>query len=363
MKYLLDYVAVVACGEGSRLMPLTKDIPKFLVTLNNKSVLFNIIDYWKQYTTKFIIVTDVKYNILVKYYMDLFRVDYSIINISVKKGQENSYTIHNAFKSEEFVNKKILITWCDVYPASPIEFNRIIDKNIIFTYKNFSRYNAYNNKLIKEPNGNVAGIYYFSNFQNITIFDETMDICDCYSENFGDFITYELDNMIDIGDMDKLDFLIKDNQSFPIMKKVCKADLYNFLRKDIVPLLSYFSHITQINNTKFIHDINLLEDIFLEVNIEQIPNLLDICGFSLFENDEKFHFIIDNTNICININNKIESQIENILSFLDKKSKNLLCKSIIFHWFSLSYQYTLNIHKCISAYYYGFFLYNKYILL
>jgi hypothetical protein len=31
-----------------------------------------------------------------------------------------------------------------------------------------------------------------------------MDICDCYKENFGDFITYEIEDLTDIGDYTKL---------------------------------------------------------------------------------------------------------------------------------------------------------------
>ena len=31
-----------------------------------------------------------------------------------------------------------------------------------------------------------------------------MDLCDCYKTNFGDFETFEIQELIDIGDMDKL---------------------------------------------------------------------------------------------------------------------------------------------------------------
>jgi len=362
MDTFIDYVAIVACGEGSRLLPLTKDIPKFLVTLNNKSVLLNIVEYWKIYTKKFIIVTDSRYNTLVHYYMKTFKVEYTVINIPVKKGQENSYTIHSAFKSNEFIHKKILITWCDVYPVSPIDIDKIINNNVIFTYKNFSRYNAYNNKLVKEPNGNVAGIYYFNNFENITIFNETMDICDCYIDNYRKFITYELEEMIDVGDMDKLDLLIKQYNVpfFPL--KISSCDLWNFIAKDIILLVSYFSHIKTINTLPIEYDINcLIHDLNVEtIDIESIPILFNLCGFSRFENDEKFHFMINDTNISINIQYPIENQIENILDFLDNKSKQIFCQSIILCWLTRCYKYNINIHKCISSYYYSIYLYNKF---
>jgi beta-phosphoglucomutase-like phosphatase (HAD superfamily)/thiamine kinase-like enzyme len=229
MLPVVDYVAIVASGEGTRLMPLTKDIPKLLVCVKNESILNNIVQYWKNYTKKFIIVIHSKYNRMIKFYMDLLKVEYTIINVNIRKGQENSYTIYCAFKSDEYVGKKILITWCDIYPCSSIPLSVLGDTNVIFTYKNFGRYDAYDNKIIKKPFGNVIGIYYFASFKHITQFEESMDICDCYSNHYAEFNTYEIEDLVDIGDMDKLDSLVKTQTNTYITR--------------------YFNKISEVNNT------------------------------------------------------------------------------------------------------------------
>jgi thiamine kinase-like enzyme len=166
--------------------------------------------------------------------MDMLKVNYTIINVNIRKGQENSYTIHCAFKSDEYIGKKILITWCDIYPRSIIPPSMLGDKNVIFTYKNFGRYDAYDNKIIKKPFGNVIGIYYFASFKHITQFEESMDICDCYSNHYTEFNTYEIDDLVDIGDMDKLDSLVKHQPNAYITR--------------------YFNQITQVNETTLLKE-------------------------------------------------------------------------------------------------------------
>ena len=206
----LDYVAIFACGEGSRLYPFTKNIPKILVCLNNETILNSIIKYWEKYTESFVIVIQEKYNQLIKYYMELLKVKYEIINVKISNGEENSYTINNSLNDEKFLNKKLLITWCDIYPNSDINKTIFGDKNIIFTYKNYGRYDAKQNYLVKKKEGNVIGIYYFSKFENLKTFESNMDICDCYIDNYKEFDTYEIDDLIDIGDMEKLNLFLKN---------------------------------------------------------------------------------------------------------------------------------------------------------
>ena len=208
---LLDYLVIAASGKGTRLLPLTYNIPKLLVTYNNNCLLNNIINYWKSYTKKFIIIINNKYNTIVKFYLDLLNIEYEIINIELINNYENSYTLNQALSKEEYLNKKIVITWCDIYPSIKIDNNIFKDKNIIFTYKNYGRYEADNNKLIKKEYGNVIGIYYFSNFTYLNNFEPHMDLCDCYKDNFGDFETFEIKELIDIGDMEKLLTFIKNN--------------------------------------------------------------------------------------------------------------------------------------------------------
>jgi beta-phosphoglucomutase-like phosphatase (HAD superfamily) len=200
----LNYLVISASGKGSRLLPLTENIPKILVTYNNNCLLNNIINYWRSYTEKIVVIINKSYNEIVKFYLDLLDVEYEIINVELVNNYENSYTLNNALSKEEFLNKKILITWCDIYPNVELDKDMFNDKNIIFTYKNYGRYEANKNTLIKKEYGNVIGIYYFSNFTYLSKFTPLMDLCDCYKTNYGDFETFEIGDLVDIGDMDKL---------------------------------------------------------------------------------------------------------------------------------------------------------------
>lgn len=200
----MDYVVICASGKGTRLFPITIDIPKLLVNVGNLNILNKIVNYWKKYTSKFVIVVESKYNAIVDFYLKLLNIQYEIINVICDNGQENSYTLHNALKDAKFTDKKILITWCDIFPETFLSFDIFNNTNIIFTYKNFGRYDANNNEIIQKPYGNVIGIYYFGAFNHVNIFEPKMDICDCYKTNFGDFTTFEIEKLVDVGDYQKL---------------------------------------------------------------------------------------------------------------------------------------------------------------
>lgn len=208
----IDYIVISASGKGTRLLPITKDIPKLLVNVDNLNVLNKIINYWGKYSNKFIVIIDSKYNEIVDFYLKLSNIQYEIINVNCNNSEENSYTLNKALNNKKYTNKKILITWCDIYPNSIIPEEMFTDKNIIFTYKNCGRYNAFNNKIIKKSYGNIIGIYYFGCFNHINNFEPYMDICDCYKTNFGDFITYEIENLTDIGDYQKLHYYINNKK-------------------------------------------------------------------------------------------------------------------------------------------------------
>ena len=214
---MIDKIVIIACGKGTRLMPLTSCIPKLLININNDNMLVKIVNYWKQYCKKIIIVTNKEYNIFVDFYMKFFTdIEYKIKNVLIDD-QENAYTICKAL--DNIINEKILITWCDVVPVEKIDFSNI-DNNCIFISKFYnykSRYYAESpNKLIKVDNyneGNVIGIYYIYNFKPITISSDKDDFCDCFLDNFDNFFTLEVDDMIDIGDMKKLTNLLKTNRN------------------------------------------------------------------------------------------------------------------------------------------------------
>ncbi len=513
---VIDYIVICASGSGTRLLPLTKNIPKLLVNVNNDNLLYHIINFWKQYSHKFIIIVDSKYNEITEFYLKLILdIEYQIINVDCHNKEENSYTIHTALSQPNIINKKVLITWCDIYPCTKISKTLFSDKNIIFTYKNLGRYDAYENIIKKKTNGNIIGIYYFSKFSRLTKFEAHMDICDCYKDNFGNFDTYEIEELIDIGDYTKLNTYhssdtrtyktryfneITETQNNTLTKKstcaygnqvilneICfykyhilnnntvnlprilefqenkfvmskiigdsaievfnnshipkqfeylqniinsldtlhktetyvvdsdtlstdiKIEFYqkvNMRLENIETLLRYFNYIKSVNNIqiKYTHQhiINHMYSIIKQklliegqryYTIHGDPHMSNILidqkddiyfidprgyfgttkifgikdydisklvyslsGFDHINNNNGHFFIINDNNINVNIPNNID----NYMFIFDKYDKELILSMTILHWFGLT-DYTKNhIHKCISAYYYGIYLYHIY---
>jgi hypothetical protein len=82
--------------------------------------------------------------------------------------------------------------------------------------------------------------------------------------------------------------------------------------------------------------------------------LYSLSGFDIFNNDEKFCFFISNTNIDVPVNNVMN----NFIHLFERYDTNLLLNMVILHWFGLTDYSKTNIHKCVSAYYYGIYLYH-----
>jgi hypothetical protein len=92
-----------------------------------------------------------------------------------------------------------------------------------------------------------------------------------------------------------------------------------------------------------------------EYDISKI--IYSLSGFDQINNNNNYFFIInDKNNIDININNNID----NYLHLFDKYDKNMLINMTILHWFGLADYIKNDIHKCISSYYYGIYLYHLY---
>ena len=511
-KKIFDYVVICASGKGSRLLPLTKHIPKLLVNVDNSNIIEKIINYWSQYTDNFKVIIDSKYNEIVDFYLKLSKITYEIINVDCLNGEENSYTLNKAMSNKKYSNKKILITWCDIYPDVLIPENVFGDENIIFTYKNFGRYDAMNNKIIKKPYGNIIGIYYFASFNHIQHYENTMDICDCYKDNFGDFKTFEIESLTDIGDFQKMCNYIHKNEttyntryfnkitelSGNILEKrsTCSYGnsiitnemlFYKYISLDNIPKIIEYSKdsfkIQKIANHHFIEIFNktsiggqflmienvlneiekihnlekikksksaVLEDIKIEFydkvmqrleNVDQLlhffnnvksvnkvpirfnhkyiidklfknikatilerppeynvihgdPHMSNILvdsnqklwfidprgyfgntkifglkeydiakliyslsGFDHINNSDTHFFTIDEK---LNIDTNITNNIDNYLHLFEKYDRNLLIDMTILHWFGLTDYSKNNIHKCISSYYYGIYLYHIY---
>lgn len=198
----INTVILCACGKGTRLLPLTNSIPKFLVNIDNFNVLTHIVEYWKHYTDNITIIIEKKYNNIVRFYLQqITTIHFTILNVDITH-QENAYTLYNALK-DIYNSQKILITWCDIFPSSPIPMD-IFKGNIIFTNGNESRYKCNSNQLTKHPEGNVVGIFYFDNFVSMKYDNDKQDICDIIPNHYSEFTNVDIDKITDIGDMHKL---------------------------------------------------------------------------------------------------------------------------------------------------------------
>ena len=83
--------------------------------------------------------------------------------------------------------------------------------------------------------------------------------------------------------------------------------------------------------------------------------MYSLSGFDYFNSNDKLTFYIEGCNIMLDINNNIDPFLH-----LFKDSKLLIYMTIL-HWLGLSDYTRLNIHKCVSAFYYGIYLYHVYI--
>lgn len=314
-KKIIEYVVIMACGKGTRLFPYTKNFPKCLFNLNNDNILCNQISYWSKYTKSFVIVVEEIYNDIIKFYCDLMSIEYKIINVNIDNNQENSYTIQESL-NEDYLNKNIIITWCDILFTEELELNKL-NTNIIFTFGDDCRYTAKNNELIKTNTyGNVIGCFYIKNYHPIKTKDPKLDFCDIFIDNFGNFNIYELDNVIDIGDLNKVKNYRTNNinkyktRYFNIITETIEGDLKkqslnNHGYKLILNEKKFYKMIS-LNNIKnlFPSIINYGDNNFIIEKIDGLP---------LYKNKEKEKYlsiVLKNLNELHNYNSKTVSEEE-----------------------------------------------------
>jgi D-arabinose 5-phosphate isomerase GutQ/beta-phosphoglucomutase-like phosphatase (HAD superfamily) len=226
----IDYIVIVASGAGSRLFPLTKYIPKILITFNNKPFIQHMIEYWQVYCKNIIIISKSEHTTLIKYYTD------SYFNIKILNFDQYSGTADTIYKTitNEYYNKNILFTWCDILPNVPLNINEQINNNIIFTFGNECRYGIIDNSIKKMNNGNIIGMYYINRYQGIPRYTEGDDICDVFINNFKTFSEYNLTDLIDIGDMNKLaKYTIKSLFKTRFFNEIIKSDNGHLLKKAV----------------------------------------------------------------------------------------------------------------------------------
>jgi hypothetical protein len=196
----LDHVIIAAAGQGIRLLPYTRHIPKLLVNVGNTNLLTKLVTYWGHYAEQFSIIIDSKNHNAVDFYMKGLNVQYQILHADHITNEGTAYTLYHSLNNA-YNGKKVLITWCDICPIKPINID--VNLNLIFTHGNQCRYLFKNNNLCNQgSNGNVVGIYYFHDYRAMKYIHTEQDICDVM--NSTTFTEVPLDSVMDAGDLYKL---------------------------------------------------------------------------------------------------------------------------------------------------------------
>jgi len=223
-------VLILAAGLGSRLSNYTHDvIPKYLVNIDNNTGLFHIITYWNKYANKIYLVINSKYNVITQFYINNILIDFidKIIIINYDTNDGTAYTLNYILNNDMYTfSNNLLLTWCDLFPKCSINFDKIKNNNIyVFTNGNKCRYALTDdNKIMHCPNsdGNIIGIYYFHNIKKFNLEESCKgeDIVS-YLTNIGDIINFNIDNIIDYGDEDKLQNILLSNKLSDGNNKLC----------------------------------------------------------------------------------------------------------------------------------------------
>ncbi len=270
----VDAVVIVASGSGTRLRPRTDTIPKVLVSINGKPFLHHMLDYYCTHVTNnFIIVVQPCYIDLVQFYIDIYpgaKGDISIRSYSRTDG--TAATIAGSLHSAD-LGKNLLITWCDIVPMEPLDLSKLTDTTV-FTHGDECRYTAQNG-VIKhvKSGGNVVGIWYIQKYRGIRFFKEGQDIADVFVENAGSFKTYELRTLMDMGDEEKYQKIVKAastaipcryfNKVEVIGDIVRKTALTNEARKLQERELAWYNMVKGVGiSTPHITNVNPVESMF-----------------------------------------------------------------------------------------------------
>ena len=117
VKFKSELTVVILCGgKGMRLRPLTKQLPKPLIKINNKSILENIIKYFLKYKiTNFIIATGYKSEIIDQFIKKKFKkqdiktiytgLDSDIITRLQKSSEYSKKHFDREFLAKKYLNK------------------------------------------------------------------------------------------------------------------------------------------------------------------------------------------------------------------------------------------------------------------
>ena len=316
-------VLIVASGKSSRLFNYTKNyIPKYLLNIDNYPALVTIINYWSKYAKRFFLIIDEKFNILTNFTINNFlkELQENIYILNYNNQDGTAYTIDYIYNNYliNYNIKNLLISWCDILPKENLNIDKLKgseEKNnlFIFTYGNNCRYLLKNNKIMKNSNGNIIGIYYIENLNyNIKNIEKNIDIVE-YFNNFKNIKNYKLNDLLDFGDEEKYKSIINLQNSCE--KITCRS----FNEINIKDNLLLKRALNDKGREVIKHEINFYK--FLNsLNNKEIINLFPKIN-EFYESAFSMVYMHDYINLYkfLNKNNNLRNEmiIKNVIDKLD----------------------------------------------
>ena len=371
------------------------DLLLYIPSYNNQNKLllyynFTLI-YWKKYVRNIYLTIPVEYNKITNFYIENFLYKYksTIIIINYETIYSPVYNINKIIFDEltKYDIHKLFISITHSYPPNSSYLDKTKDNTnsiFIFTHGDNSQYKYNNkNKIIKEKNGNIIGIYLINNFKNY-ILNDNYNIND--SKKYNDFEEYLINiqknhethenqemyetheikipsiNVIDYNieesaklkyslhfyqnDIFFIDEIAENNKIFRksknetginIIKK--EIDFYKFIEKNPAIKILFLRILQIYENGYLLENKNFFQEIFLQFTrnniienekiIENIFDKLCIIHNSVRQNIPKIEFL---NNIKLIFYEKTIHKMKNIQSVLDyfpkfKKVNNIFIDS------------------------------------
>jgi len=122
-KFKKNLTVLILCGgKGLRLRPLTKKLPKPLIKIKNKSILENIINYFKKYKVEnFIIASGYKHKMINRF----IKTKYKNLQIKTLYSGVNADIIVRLKKLSKYSKKNLLVCYGDT--LIDIDLNKYIN--------------------------------------------------------------------------------------------------------------------------------------------------------------------------------------------------------------------------------------------
>lgn len=230
----MSHIVIVAGGLGSRLAPLTNNVPKFLVNIGKHTGYVEQVRYWleqralvdrdddaevaslQEYLHSLTVIVHSAYADLIAAYHKMYFPKLPLIVKTVDVANGSAHAILST--CDHLVGKEVFFQWCDVMPGVSIPVGEMVEHycgaNVVFTnYDHPNRYGLFRTgigladvkpALQEDGRGGIFGLYYVSNFRTDVEFEDGQDFVDVIQQ-FGPIREHKLDSIIDWGDKPKLE--------------------------------------------------------------------------------------------------------------------------------------------------------------